>query len=299
MDIGFIGLGHMGFPMARRLLEAGHTVIVHDTQHDAQQRLVALGAEPGTSPRWIADRVATVFTSLPSPQVCLQVATGADGLVHGSAISTMVDLSTAGQQAARRIHAALAERRISLIDSPVSGGVAGAEKGTLAVMVSGPHDRVQAVLPALQVLGKPFYLGEAPGAAQTMKLVNNMLSATALAATAEALALGVKSGLDPQAMIEVVNAGSGANTASLDKFPRAVLTGTFDYGFATGLMVKDLRLCLAEAHALDLTLSVSESVEQQWECTLDSQGAESDFTCVARPIEEAAGVQIRSPQPPR
>lgn len=297
MDIGFIGLGHMGFPMARRLLEAGHTVIAYDIQPEAQQRLVALGAQPGKGPRHIADTVETVFTSLPSPQACLQVATGADGLVHGCAVSTVVDLSSSGGQTARRIHATLAERRISLIDSPVSGGVAGAERGSLAVMVSGAHERVQAVLPALEVLGRPFYLGDAPGAAQTMKLLNNMLSATALATTAEALALGVKAGLDPEVMIQVVNAGSGATTASLDKFPRAVLTGTFDYGFATGLMVKDLRLYLEEADALGLTLSVSKSVEQQWERTLASEGAESDFTCVVKPIEEAAGVEIRAYRP--
>jgi 3-hydroxyisobutyrate dehydrogenase-like beta-hydroxyacid dehydrogenase len=127
-----------------------------------------------------------------------------------------------------------------------------------------------------------------------MKLINNMLSATALAATAEALALGVKSGLDAQTMIDVLNAGSGATTASLDKFPRAVITGTFDYGFATGLMVKDLRLYLEEAHDLSMTLSVSESVEQQWGRTLDREGAESDFTCIVKPIEDAAGVEIRA-----
>ena len=129
------------------------------------------------------------------------------------------------------------------LDSPVSGGVGGAEKGTLAVMVSGPRADFEAVKPALDVIGKVFFIGEKPGSAQTMKLANNLLSATAMVATSEAVVMGVKAGLDPDVMIDVINAGSGMNTASRDKFPRSILPRSFDFGFATGLMVKDVRLC--------------------------------------------------------
>src|SRR6185295_20214987 len=129
---------------------------------------------------------------------------------------------------------------IVAIDSPVSGGVGGAEKGTLAVMVSAPRAEFELLMPVYETIGRPFYLGDKPGSAQTMKLVNNLLAATGLIATCEAVAMGVKAGLDAAVMIEVLNAGSGATHASRDKFPRSILPRTFDYGFATGLMVKDV-----------------------------------------------------------
>ena len=298
MQVGFIGLGHMGFPMAQRLLDAGHDVFALDTRPGALDALVALGAHPEASPRAVADRVETVIVSLPSPQASLDVATGAAGLIHGSRVRRMVDVSTTGSLMAQDISARLAGRDIALVDAPVSGGVAAAHEGTLAVMVSGPAAHVDAVVPLLVCLGRPFQLGERTGAAQTMKLINNLLSATALAATGEALVTGIKAGLDAEAMLEVINAGSGANTASRDKFPRAVIPRTFDYGFATGLMVKDLRLCLEEVHALGLSLSVAETVAHVWESTMEQLGPESDFTSVVKPIEEAAGVTVGSRQAP-
>ena len=137
-----------------------------------------------------------------------------------------------------------------------------------------------------------MFVSEKPGAAQTMKLVNNLLAATALAATAEAVVLGVKAGLDAEVVIDVLNAGSGGTHASRDKFPRAVLPRTFDYGFATGLMVKDVRLYLDEAKALGLPTHIADAVATVWETTLTEEGAESDFTSVIKPIEEAAGVIV-------
>ena len=128
------------------------------------------------------------------------------------------------------------------IDSPVSGGVTGAEKGTLAVMVSGPRAEIEAVEPALKVFGKVFLISERPGAGQTMKLANNFLSATAMAATSEAIVMGVKAGLDPRIMIDVINAGTGRNTATEDKFPNIVMPRKFNLGFTNGLMMKDVKL---------------------------------------------------------
>jgi len=148
------------------------------------------------------------------------------------------------------------------------------------------------VKPALEVIGKVFFIGEKPGSAQTMKLANNLLSATAVVATSEAVVMGVKSGLDPAVMIDVINAGSGMNTASRDKFPRSILPRTFDFGFATGLMVKDVRLCLEEAKALGLSMEVAEAVGRLWEVVIRDMGAESDFTSAIKPIEKAAGVVV-------
>ena len=180
-----------------------------------------------------------------------------------------------------------------MLDCPVSGGVHGAGGGTLAMMVSGPRPAFDAVRGILETLGRPIFVSEKPGAAQTMKLVNNMMAATALAATAEAVVMGVKAGLDAQVMIDVLNAGSGGTHASRDKFPRAVLPRTFDYGFATGLMVKDIRLYLEEATALGLPTHIADAVAALWENTLAAEGPESDFTSVIKPIEATAGVIVK------
>ncbi len=292
MDIGFIGLGKMGLPMARRLIEAKHQLVVFDQRSEAMDQLVALGAQAASSPKEIADRAETVLVSLPSLQASLEVATGENGVIEGKRIKRFVDLSTVGSHMAMRIYALLAKRDIVQLDSPVSGGVGGAEKGTLAVMVSGPRADFEAVKPALEVIGKVFFIGEKPGSAQTMKLANNLLSATAMVATSEAVVMGVKSGLDPTVMIDVINAGSGMNTASRDKFPRAILPRSFDFGFATGLMVKDVRLCLEEAKALGLSMEVAEAVGRLWEVVIREMGAESDFTSAIKPIEQAAGVVV-------
>ena len=296
MDIGFIGLGKMGFPMARRLVAAEHRLVVCDQRKVAVDGLVALGAKSAASPKEVADQAETVLASLPSLQASLEVATGPDGVIEGKRVKRFVDLSTVGSQMAVKIHDLLAAKNIVQLDSPVSGGVGGAEKGTLAVMVSGPAADFAAIKSALDVIGKVFFIGEKPGSAQTMKLANNFLSATAMVATSEAVVMGVKAGLDPNVMIDVINAGSGMNTASRDKFPRSVLPRSFDFGFATGLMVKDVRLCLDEMKSLGLSMEVAEAVGRLWEVVIRDMGAESDFTSAIKPIEKAAGVVVGGPR---
>ena len=292
MHIGFIGLGRMGFHMARRLIEAKHPLVVFDTRKEAVDDLVKLGAQAASSPRDVADRTETVMASLPSLQASLEVATGRDGVIEGKKVKRFVDLSTVGSQMAVKIHDILAGKSIVQVDSPVSGGVSGAEKGTLAVMVSGPKADYEAIRAALEVIGKPFFIGTKPGSGQTMKLANNFLSATAMVATSEAVVMGVKSGLDPKVMIDVINSGSGLNTASRDKFPRAVLPRTFDFGFATGLMVKDVRLAREEMRSLGLSMEVAEAVGRLWETVIREQGADSDFTSAIKTVEKAAGVVV-------
>ncbi|OCB28865.1 oxidoreductase [Mycobacterium malmoense] len=295
MEVGFIGLGNMGFPMARRLIQEGHDVVAFDTRAGALERIVAVGALPASSPKEVADRTETVLASLPAPRASLEVATGAAGVIGGARVKRYVDLSTVGSRVAVQIHDRLAERGIATIDSPVSGGVAGAERGALAVMVSGPRAEFDAVRTALEAIGRPLYVGAKPGSAQTMKLANNILAANVLAATAEIVVMGVKAGLDPDVMIEVLNAGSGATSASRDKFPRAILNRTFDYGFATGLMVKDVRLYLEEAEALAVPTDVAATIGRLWARVADDQGPDSDFTTVIKPLEKAAGVTVGRP----
>jgi len=292
MEIGFIGLGNMGFPMARRLVEAHHDLVVYDIRAEAVDRLAALGARAASSTKEVADRAETVMASLPSLQASLDVATSVGGVVDGARVKRFVDFSTVGSRVATEIHEALSQRGIATLDCPVSGGVAGAEKGTLAAMVSGPRAEFDALTEVFETIGTPFFVGDKPGSAQTMKLVNNMLAATALVATCEAVVMGVKSGLDPAVMIDVLNAGSGGTNASRDKFPRSILPRTFDFGFATGLMVKDIRLYLEEARALGVPTEVAEAVGRLWEATIRELGPDSDFTSVIKPIERTAGVVV-------
>ncbi len=292
--LGFVGVGRMGGPMASRLLDAGMSLCVFDTNVDAMKPLAARGAQIADSPAAVASTARTVLMSLPTPNVVQAVALGDRGLVHGSTVRTVVDLSTSGPGMATIVARGLSERGITLVDSPVSGGVAGAVNGTLAVMVSCPSATLPEVEPVLKNFGRLFYTGERPGLAQTAKLANNLLAAAALVVSSEALAMGVKAGLDPKVLIDIINAGSGRNSATQDKFPRSILNGKFDFGFATGLSYKDVRLCVDESEAMGVPMVVGAAVRQMLAVTQAKFGATSDFTCVAKVVEEWAGVEIRS-----
>lgn len=289
-EIGFIGLGNMGWPMMTRLVAAEFRVVVFDVREDVVAKAVELGARPAASVHEVAERVETVLASLPTPQVSEAVVAE---LATGSKVRRFVDLSTVGGAAAQRNHEVLAARGVAALDSPVSGGMNGATAGTLAVMVSGPRAEFDSLSSVFDVLGRAIFVSEQPGAAQTMKLINNLMAATTLAATAEVMVMGVKAGLDADVMIDVLNAGSGGTHASRDKFPRAVLPRTFDYGFATGLMAKDVRLYLDEAASLGMPVEMAQTVQRIWEETLRTEGAESDFTSVIKPMEKAAGVTVK------
>ena len=292
--LGFVGVGRMGGPMANRLLDAGYRLCVYDVSDEATRPLVALGAELATSPAEVASMAETVFISLPTPDVVREVAlAGNGGLINGSTLRTVIDLSTTGPGVATEVAGKLAERKIAWVDSPVSGGVTGAKAGTLAVMVSCPTPAYQKLEPVLKVFGKLFHAGEKPGLAQTAKLANNLLAATAMVATSEVMAMGVKAGLDAKVLIDIINASSGRNSASQDKFPRAILPRTFDFGFATGLSYKDVRLCVEEAEAMGVPMVVGGAVREMLAVTRARFGAGSDFTYIAKVLEEWAGVEIK------
>src|ERR1043166_7261136 len=207
MDIGFIGLGNMGYPMARRLGEAGHKLIVYDTSGQMMSRLTSLGAVAAKSPRDVADQVETVMASLPTPDIVLALATG---------------------------------------------------------------------------MGR------------TMKLCNNLLWAANMALSSEMMVMGAKAGLDPQIMVDVINVSSGLNTAIRDKFPKSVMPGTFDYGFYTGLMYKDVRLCVEEGEAMGVPMPLAGAVHQMWLMANAVNGPGSDFTEITKIIEKWAGVEVRA-----
>ena len=291
-EIGFIGLGNMGVPMARRLIGGGAKLVVYDASEKARPAIEEAGARWLGSAKEVADTAETVFVSLPTPPIVEAVLTGE--VMQGGAVRRVIDLSTTGATTSIRIAKALAEKQIAHLDAPVSGGKGGAEKGTLAVMASGPKAHFEVVEPLLKHIGKVFYIGERSGLGQTMKLVNNLLSATAMAATSEAVVMAVKAGIDPTVACDVICAGSGRNTAAQDKFPKAIIPRTFDYGFTTGLMYKDVKLCLAEAEELGAQMIVASGVKQLWQMVHTELGPESDFTQIVQLPEKWAGVEVGS-----
>ena len=292
-NFGFIGVGRMGGLMAGRLLDAGHTLSIFDTSEEALAPLVARGCKRANSAADVASDAETVFASLPTPAIVEHATLGETGVIAGTRIKTFVDMSTSGPRAAQAVAKGLAERKIVAVDAPVSGGMAGAKNGTLAVMVSCPRPTYDALESTLKNFGKLFFIGEKPGAAQTMKLVNNLLAACSLAITCEGMVMGAKAGLDARTMIDVLNVSSGRSSATQDKFPRSVLPGSFDFGFATGLSYKDVRLCLEEAEALGVPMIVGSAVRQMLAITNALYGPDSDFTSMCRSVEQWAGAEVR------
>jgi 3-hydroxyisobutyrate dehydrogenase-like beta-hydroxyacid dehydrogenase len=292
--LGFVGIGRMGGPMTSRLLDAGYQLCVYDKDPKATAALAARGVKIAKSLGEVASAAEIVLMSLPTPDIVKAVTLGENGLAHGNRVNTIIDLSTTGPGVASLVAKGLADRKITLVDAPVSGGIAGAQKGTLAVMVSCPNDVYGSKAePILKNFGKLFYTGEKPGLAQTAKLVNNLLAAAALVISSEGMAMGVKAGLDPKILLDIINVSSGRNSDTQDKFPKSVLPGTFDFGFATALSYKDVRLCLDEAEAMGIPMIMGAVVRQILALTQAKYGPDSDFTSIAKLSEEWAGVQIR------
>jgi len=212
--------------------------------------------------------------------------------MEGTRVKIFIDMSTTGATYARRIAEGLQAKGIAPVDAPVSGGVAGAERGTLAVMVSCREEILPRIKPVLEVFGKIFVVGREPGMGQTMKLLNNLLSATAMAISSEAVVMGVKAGLDPRQIVDVINAGTGRNSATADKIPRCVIPRTFNTGFSIELLNKDVRLCLEEADALGVPMIVGTAVRQLLAIAMANEGPGADMTEVVKPLERWAGVEV-------
>jgi 3-hydroxyisobutyrate dehydrogenase-like beta-hydroxyacid dehydrogenase len=284
-QIGFIGVGVMGRPMARRLIEAGHSLMVYDRDEHAVAELAALGARAAGSVREVADNAGIVFTSLPTPAVFKQVALGDGGLIEGRTLKILVDLSTVGSRTEKEVADGLLAKGIATVDAPVSGGAAGAKKGTPAIMAAGKPAAVNEVQALFEVFGKVFVVGEEPGQGQLLKLLNNMLSSTAFAITSEAFVAGARGGLDPEVMMSVINAGSGKNGATLDKFPKQVLPRSFDFGFPIGSVCKDIGLAVDECQALGVPMWVGSVARQVWNYAAMQDGTKRDMTELVKYVE--------------
>jgi len=286
----------MGGRMARRLVDAGYKLFIFDTNAAAMEPLLAAGAQRVESPAALASAAEIVLVSLPTPPVVEAVALGPDGIIAGSRVKIFVDTSTTGSVYAKRVAAGLAAKGIVAADAPVSGGLKGAEQGTLAVMLSCPQEARAVLEPVLSHLGKVFHVGTEPGQGQTMKLLNNLLSAAAMAISSEAVVMGVKAGLDPRQIVDVLNSGTGRNSATVDKFPRFIIPRTFNLGFALGLLNKDVRLCMAEADALGVPMIVGSAVRQLLAIATASEGEDGDMTEIVKPVERWAGVEVSEPR---
>ncbi len=291
--IGFIGLGSMGGPMAGNLIKAGNRLVVSDLRDKAVAALTKAGAASAKSPRAVADEAEIVFACVQNNDACLEAMLGENGIVGGKAVRLVVNLGTTGSAFSKKLSGALAEKKITMLDSPISGGAKGAKEATLAIMVSGARRDFERVETLLNAMGKNVtFVSENPGAAQTLKLANNLLSATAYAITTEALVMGAKAGLDPALMLDVINAGSGRNSATADKFPRAVLNREFDLGATYDIICKDLRLCAAEAEAYGTPMWVGNAVRHLFLCGSAEHGGGEDLTRLVEHVEKLGKTKI-------
>lgn len=298
MKIGLIGLGNMGYHFGTRLLAAGYDLVVFDTSERALERLQQQGAQVSKSPRALADQAEIVLLCLPMPAAVESVVCGNEGLMHGSAVRIIVDLSTTGPSMTESLANAVAARGIEWVGTPVSGGTIGAEKGSLTLMASGPESAYQKAQPLLSVLGKNiFYLGAEPGLGQTMKLVNNTLCAVSIVASCETLVYGAKAGLDPKTMLDVINVSSGRSFATQEKIPQCILNRDFPTRFSTDLLHKDIKLCMEEAEKLGVPMTVSPAARQFLAFAISQGDGPLDYANIIRHIEGWAGQEFGQANP--
>jgi len=259
--VGWIGLGNIGHVMAERIASVGHALIVADPVNASR---APEGARVASSNGEVAENAETIFLCLPDGAISIAVCRELLA-VKAHRIRRIVNTSTTGMPAAQELANMLAPYDIDYIDSPVSGGVAGARAGTLAVIMSGAPIAISEVERYLESLGKIYSIGEHPGQAQALKLLNNFLAGAALVAASEAVAFGVACGLDMSTILEVVNNASGRNTATMIKFPNEIVNERYSGGFGTELFAKDLRLYLESVSAIGAPNIVAGLVGEVWE----------------------------------
>ncbi len=273
--IGFVGLGQMGGPMAANIAKSGAEIIVYDKAGTSER--APEGAKLANSFADVLSTADTVFLSVPDGPVSIALAKEiAEN--DGRRAQVIVDLSTIGPEAAREADAILKAAGVTYIDAPVSGGQAGARAGTITVMWGGPKAVMEAHTDILASFSKnAFHCGETPGQGQSVKVLNNFLSAIAMTATSEAVLYGLSQGVDMKTILDVVNVSTGQNTATIDKFPKRIMTESFDAGFKTKLLTKDVNLFLKNAKAAGTPLTLAATLAAIWN-GCDATLPDSDFT---------------------
>ena len=291
-SIGFVGVGNMGLPMAHKLMDAGESLLVCDMRPEALTPLLSRKALCADSPRDIADHCEIAFTSLPTLQSIKSVVLGEHGLVLGSKLRTVVNTSTIGVPLTEELATTLAAKNIGLVDCPISGGPAGARAGTLSVMVSGDRSLIESVRHLISCWGIVTIAGEKPGMAQLLKLTNNILSAVAIVATAEAFVMGAKGGLDPEVMTAAINEGSGRNSMTLQKIPKCVLDRSFNFGAEIHLLMKDIDLAIEYGEKLGVPMWVCQAARLVFKHATFAGMKDRDVTEIVKLIEEGAQFEL-------
>lgn len=287
--IAFIGLGKMGAPMAGNLVRAGYRIQAFDASASTLAAFTQAntGARPCSSAAAGFAGAQAVVTMLPDGKAVRDVLLDEAAAIPAGAI--VIDMSSSSPVDTQATGAALAKRGIDMIDAPVSGGVKRAVDGTLAIMVGGAQEKVGRCLPLLQVMGSAIFRTGPLGSGHAMKALNNYVSAAGLAAAAEALLIGRRFGLDPALMVDVLNASTGRNNSTENKFRQHILSGSFASGFALGLMAKDLRTAADLARHLGLPAPLSESCERLWRDACTALGESADHTELFRYLEQLGG----------
>lgn len=293
--LGLIGLGNIGEPVCRNLLEEGYEVFVYDVDREAMARLENTAAEPAESPRALASAADVVLLSLPNSAVVEEIVLGEDGLLESlSPGKVLIDTSSSKPSSTRMISGRLAEGGVDMLDAPVSGGVMKAREGTLAVMVGGKREVFERCSSILRAFGgQIFFVGD-HGVGHLTKALNNLLSATTLASAAEAVILAEKAGLSAELFVEVINASNGRSYSTEVKFPKYILDRSFDDGFATTLMSKDLKIALEAAAEMDFPMLIGSTVAQVWQTAVAQGNGARNHTEIYAFLEDMTG----SPESP-
>lgn len=294
MKLGFIGLGAMGKPMAKRLVASSHELFVFDVTDDAVRDLESMGAQGCSSPSEVGKYSSVTLLSLPNSSIVSRVVSGKDGVLSGAAAGhTLIDLSSVDPGCSRRLAEISLRQEIEYIDAPVSGGVAGAEAGTLTIMVGGNKKAVDCVAEILRILGKKIvHVGDI-GAGDAVKIVNNLLLGANMAALAEALVLGEKLGLHGTVMAEIIGQGSGNSYVLGAKLQKFILKGCFKPGFAIDLQYKDLCLALDAAAEVGMPLPMTSLATQIFEMARAKGFGGEDMSAVIKVWEELMDVKVR------
>ena len=290
MNVAFIGMGTMGAPMAANILRAGHAVTVHNRTRHREEIVAEAGALRADSPAAAAAGADVIVTCVSDTPDVRAILVGADGVIHGARPgSTVVDMSTISPASTREFAALLAEKGVSMIDAPVSGGSEGAQKGTLTIMVGGDPDTVQSVMPVLRAMGKTVTHVGPVGAGQTVKAINQIIIAGTYMSVAEGMVLGLKAGLDMGKVVDALSGGAAASWV-LDNRSGNMVENRYPLGFRVRLHRKDLGIALEAARHLGVTLPVAAFVEQLENGLIACGFGDEDISAVARTIRTQSGL---------
>lgn len=293
--VGMIGLGHMGAPMAGRLIAAGHRLVGFDASPAGRQDASARGIEVVADAEQVARIAEVVILMLPNSDIVESVTAQLAAIAADErALRVLVDMSSSERERTRALAERLGADGIELIDAPVSGGVVGAVNGTLTIMVGGGAEQFAALSDLFGVLGSRVVHAGGVGAGHAVKALNNLMSAAHLLVSDEAAVAATRFGVDPEVFLSVVNSSSGRSGSTELKLPRYVLPGTFDSGFSASLLEKDVRIATALGRALGLDMTLSDAVQQRWEQLNAELAAGADHTEIIRPLERRAGLEVRA-----